>query len=103
MSQNSIPRPHYSVHYNCGLLAWRRKALGLSKRRIAELIPANRNSVQAVFRGMASYKTLRPIADLLGLDWAMLHRLNLPEDDYPLAVLSGAHLIAPAEVACNSR
>jgi hypothetical protein len=102
MEQNSGPSQHYSAYYNRHLLAWRRDLLGLSNRKLAELIPANRQSVRAVFRGMASYKTLYPVAAFLGLDWAMLHSLTLSEPDYPLAVRAGAHLIAPKQAGSNS-
>lgn len=89
MEQNSNPDRHYSAYYNHHLLAWRRDRMGLSNRKIAELLPANRQSVGAVFRGLASYKTLYPVAEFLDLDWAMLHSLTLSEPDYPLAVRTG--------------
>lgn len=102
MSPNSIPAQHFSAYYNIPLLRWRRDRLGFTNRRIAEHTPANKDSVCAVFRGAASYKTVFIVSEFLGLDWAMVHRLTLSEQDYPLAVLSGPHLIAPEQVVSNS-
>lgn len=90
------------AYYNRHLLIWRRESLGLTSKRMTELMPTNRESLRAVFRGIASYRTVYAVAEFLGLDWAMLHSLTLSENDYPLAVRRGAQLIAPASVVGNS-
>lgn len=106
MTLNSVRDELFPAHYNHFLMDWRRRQLGLSIREIARLMHGRPDTITDVFRGRASSKTVYPIARLLGLDWAMVHRLTLSEEDYPLAVHAGipqgAHLIAPQEAVSNS-
>lgn len=84
------------------MFIWRRDTLDLSNRKIAELTGLDRRAVGAVFRGTAPYKVVYQVAQLLGLDWAMVHSFALIEDDYRLAVRRGAQFIAPQATTDNS-
>jgi hypothetical protein len=45
--------------------------------------------VQKIFKGKANNTTVYPIAKVLGVDWSMLHKLDLPESEFHLAVRNG--------------
>ena len=96
----------FPAHYNHHLLDWRRVQRGHSIRGIARLLGYNRSVMVKVFQGRATNKTVYPVAQFLGLDWAKVHDLTLVELDYPHCVqlehLRGAQLIAPQQAVGNS-
>lgn len=106
MERNSVRVELFPAHYNHLIMSARRRELGLSIRAIARLIKCRHNTITEVFRGRASSKKVYPVAQVLGMDWAMIHDLSLSESDYRRAVLSdtlqGAHLIAPQRAVSNS-
>lgn len=106
MEQNSNDTPLNSAHYNVSLFKWRRGQLGWTNTKITGLLNVCERTVYVVFKGQAKYQSVRAVADLLGLDWALVHDLTLPESHYHLAVRhsidQGAHLIAPSNQTDNS-
>ena len=106
MEHNSAPNgqhPEFPNHYNHKIFRWRRNELQWSYPVITARCGLHKNTLRQVFRGLAGNKTAFKVAQVLGLDWAMVHELDLPEEKYNRAVLNGAHLIAPTTVVSNSR
>lgn len=106
MELNSAHGALFPAHYNHLLMDWRRRELGLSIYAIAELINLRYHTIRAVFQGVASSKSVYPVAELLRLDWAIVHDLTLRnESDFNAAAgvaVRGAHLIAPEQEVSNS-
>lgn len=100
----SVPRS--SQLYNVDLLQWRREQLGLTFTGISAMIPLRRATVIDVFQGRASSESAHKVALALGLNWALVCDVALPEDFYYLAVRyfvpEGRQLIAPTSETSNS-
>lgn len=47
----------------------------------------NRETIRKILRGQASGKAAYPVAEALGLDWAMVHNLELKKSEFHLAVV----------------
>lgn len=46
-------------------------------------------TVRKVFMGKATSKKAYPVSQALGLDWSMVHNLELKESEFHLAVRNG--------------
>lgn len=92
--------------YNHRLLSWRKRELGLTNVLLAKLTGFSRDTIREVFAGTASSKSVFPVTRVLGLDWAIVHDLALPEEQFHLAIrngqLRGSQLIAPQRASGNS-
>lgn len=104
--QTLVPTAQFPELYNHRVYKWRLGELNLKSTDIARLIGGRRGTVAKVFKGHGSNKIAYKVADALGLDWAAVHDLDLPEHLFPLAVRYGAsggrQLIAPQEGSGNS-
>lgn len=64
------------------------------------MLDAAETTIRKVFQGNATNKKVYAVVHLLGLDWASVHDLTLPETSYHLAVLP-ARAIEPPLIAPN--
>lgn len=67
----------------------RRKELGWGVLETARRANVNRETVRKILAGKASGKTAYPVSEALGLDWAMVHDLELKKSEFHLAVRNG--------------
>jgi hypothetical protein len=90
MKRNHGKRFRYDGNYRADLLLILLDSAGFkSAYALAKHLGLNVDTTYNVFKGIASYKQVRRIAEFFGVPWAMLHELNLPLDDLHRAVLNG--------------
>lgn len=87
MKLNSALAVRYPAYYNHELLVWRKQRLKLTVRQVAKMVGGYSTTVEKVFQGKATSKMVFPVVQALGLDWALVHDLTLPEIQYHQAVL----------------
>lgn len=90
MQRNFAVTRQYPNGYNQKLLEWRRDQLDISMQEVARRTGQPFNTVRKVFMGISTNKTVYRVVKVLGLDWSMVHRLDLIRDDFHLAVLGSA-------------
>lgn len=77
------------MFYRQDLLVWRRKQLGISIQETARQSGELFESVRRAFLGKATNKKVYPVAKFLCVDWSLLHKLDLKESEFHLAVTNG--------------
>lgn len=68
-------------------MVWQLNHMGMSMLEVSHLAKINYSTVRKVFDGRANNSKVWPVANVLGLDWAQLHNLNLKESEFHLAVV----------------
>lgn len=76
--------------YRPDILRERIKDLGISKLEAARRANVKPETLRRVLAGKASRKTVWPVSQVLGLDWSMIHNLDLKLVDFHLAVRGGS-------------
>jgi hypothetical protein len=80
------------ILYNNRLLVWQMAQLGLTPGEVAAKCKP-KISEFSVNRGLngtlVSLTKLRPLADVLKVNWKFITNVDLPESDFGLAVLNG--------------
>lgn len=90
MQRNFAVTRRYPNGYNHELLDWQRNELQISIQEVARRTGQPFETVRKVFKGIATNKTVYRVVKVLGLDWSMVHRLDLPKVEFHLAVLNGS-------------
>lgn len=72
---------------------WRREELGISIQEVARRTGQPFETVRKVLGGKATNKTAFKVSQILGLDWSLVHKLDLKESEFHLAVLNGARRV----------
>lgn len=83
MKRDSAKSISFPNHYRHDLLrkaAWEQR---LSASEVSRLAKINPRTVGVVFEGKANNRKVKPVADVLGIDWTVLHNLDLSQ--VPLA------------------
>ena len=63
--------------------------MGLSIQKMAKATKQPYETVRKVLQGKSTNKSVYPVANFLGLDWMMVHNLELPSIDFRSAVRDG--------------
>jgi|GEM_PF-5582063 len=86
MQRTFAYRRRYPAFYNHELMKWQLEQLGISIQELARRTRQPYETVRKVLNGKSTNKTAAKAADELGLDWCMLHKLDLDQSNFHLAV-----------------
>lgn len=89
MKRYSALKRRFPAFYRQDLLDWRREQLGWTIQETARQCGENFETVRRVLHGKTTNKKAFQVCATLGIDWCMVHKLDLPESEFHLAVLNG--------------